>query len=294
MLKNVGLACVVENEVLHVTTSQVARFRKVSVVNAHGEETIGTGCCGERSCTTPSHAASRSCSPCVEPGACVMADGLLKAARLALENGRHDKAADLARQAYALDPKRMKDDAAVYSLYLLVSAPTPAGSCRVNNCGPNCPCPPGCVCNPPCVCLSKPVTAAEPSLRPGLPGVDPRVVAAMEKVLAEADAKRPRLVLVIEEEQELREPASSVEIEKPFILRSVKSCGCCKNAKACRQAWQCVCDLVSADECGDLFEQVVDFRLKFMVSAEGGKTWAVSYGLGGWSVQEVPAADNDD
>src|SRR5260370_6356370 len=83
---------------------------------------------------------------CVEAGARLMADGLLKAARLALENGDHTRAADLARQAYALDPARMSQDASAYSLYLLVRQGTAMGGRRVNNSGPDRPFPPGFRC----------------------------------------------------------------------------------------------------------------------------------------------------
>ncbi len=44
------------------------------------------------------------------PGAKVMADGLLKACRQALMTGRYEHAADLARQAFALDAARVRGD----------------------------------------------------------------------------------------------------------------------------------------------------------------------------------------
>jgi hypothetical protein len=47
-------------------------------------------------------------------------DGLMKACHLALAEGRFEKAADLAREAHALDAERVEADPVVYKLHLLV------------------------------------------------------------------------------------------------------------------------------------------------------------------------------
>lgn len=54
-----------------------------------------------------------------QDGKAVMVEGLLKAAHLALGEGRMDKAAELVRQAYALNPKRVEADPLAYKMGLL-------------------------------------------------------------------------------------------------------------------------------------------------------------------------------
>ena len=285
MLKNFGLCFVVENDVVQITSPEKNVPKSVAVDDTTEVQKESNSC-------TALHLVppvSLSCSPCVEPGARIMADGLLKAARLALESGQHDKAADLARQAYALDPKRMENDTAVYSLYLLVTEPTKTG-CRVNNFKPAC-----CVAG--CGHSVTATVAGEPTLRPNLPGVDPRIVAALEKVWAPAEAKRPRLELVIEEEQELREPAKSVEIEEPFVLEgpAKRKYGVYKDAMAAQWAWESLCDVAAPDDCVELLKTVVDFRIGVVLSDLGAKSsWHVSYSLLGWHVEQIPFDDDEE
>jgi hypothetical protein len=67
-----------------------------------------------------------------EAGKKVMVAGLMKACRLALADGRFEKAADLARQAHAVDPAAVEADPMVIKLDLLnqyrpVCAPKPHG-----------------------------------------------------------------------------------------------------------------------------------------------------------------------
>jgi hypothetical protein len=52
-------------------------------------------------------------------GVAVQVRGLMKACRLALEAGRVEKAAELAREAFALDPERVAADPVIYKLNLL-------------------------------------------------------------------------------------------------------------------------------------------------------------------------------
>src|SRR5262249_25157473 len=134
--------------------------------------------------------------------------------------------------------------------------------------------------------------AGEPSLRPNLPGVDPRVVAALEKVLAESEAKRPdrelaraeekqpRVVIVVEEQQEAREPARASEIAEPFVIERAKEL---RLAGQAMKASRCPCELPSADDCLGLLKTVVEFRFSIVLSGEGRPAWALSYGLLGWS-----------
>ncbi len=264
MLKKFGLTYVIEDDAIHVTTLPLARFEKSDRLPDGGLFMTAGVWMGFAPGVAP-QAMINGCSPCDEPGAQVMADGLLKAARLALESGNHAKAADLARQAYALDPQRMHNDAAVFSLYLLVADPT--ASTRINNMPA--PCPAGSPC-PSGVCLTKPVALAQPTL----PGVHAQVVAALEKVLAEAEAKPVRLEIVIEEEQEPRQ---------------------CETESAGSKAWDSVRDLVGQADCLELLQEVVDFRLAIIVGESGGKSAKmVSWGLLGLSVEDVPAEDDDD
>jgi hypothetical protein len=67
-----------------------------------------------------------------QAGKKIMVAGLLKACRLALADGRFEKAAELARQAHALDPAAVEADPMVIKLDLLnqykpVAAPNPSG-----------------------------------------------------------------------------------------------------------------------------------------------------------------------
>jgi hypothetical protein len=78
--------------------------------------------------------------PC-EPGVAVMVDGLMKSCYLSLVTGRFHHAADLARQAFALDPKRVEGDPVMHKLLLL----TKGRSCHADCCDdcpgcPDCPC----------------------------------------------------------------------------------------------------------------------------------------------------------
>lgn len=56
----------------------------------------------------------------------VMVDSLLKAAHLAMDDGRSEKAAQLARQAHAINPDRVEADPLVYKLHLLADQAQPA------------------------------------------------------------------------------------------------------------------------------------------------------------------------
>jgi hypothetical protein len=65
----------------------------------------------------------------------VQVNGLMKACHLAMSEGRHARAAELAREAFALDPERVLADPLVYKMHLL-SVMQDEGLC--------CPCDHGC------------------------------------------------------------------------------------------------------------------------------------------------------
>jgi hypothetical protein len=98
-------------------------------------------------------------------------DGLMKACYFAVREGRNAKAADLARQAHALDPKRVEADPLVYKLHMTAEK----GQCEE--------CEPAAGSTP--TCPHCPTAPAEDnvSLRPTLPAIDPEVVVALDRVL---------------------------------------------------------------------------------------------------------------
>jgi hypothetical protein len=65
-----------------------------------------------------------------EPGIAPMVGGLMKACHLLMNQGMQHQAAELARQAYALDPQRVMADPLIYKMHLLAETPAtkPAGA----------------------------------------------------------------------------------------------------------------------------------------------------------------------
>jgi hypothetical protein len=109
--------------------------------------------------------------------------GLMKACRLAAEAGDTGRAADLARQAYALDPECVIADPLVYKMHLLAADTQKDAQCPAAQCQPR----GGLEC-PHCPNDPKGMTEeAEPPemLRPTLPPVDPDVVNALDAMLHE-------------------------------------------------------------------------------------------------------------
>ena len=79
----------------------------------------------------------------VEPGIDVMVSELMKACHLLMSQGEQRQAAEIARQAYALDPQRVHADPLIYKMHLLAESPTrqPSGSTEASE-PPECPyCP---------------------------------------------------------------------------------------------------------------------------------------------------------
>lgn len=104
------------------------------------------------------------------PGVAEQTRGLMKACRLALECGQSTHATDLARQAHALAPHRVKTDPVVRRAYEQDSKPQAVTARKDTD---TCPSWPGC--------------DAPVALRPAeLPPIDPSVVAALDNLLTSA------------------------------------------------------------------------------------------------------------
>jgi tetratricopeptide (TPR) repeat protein len=123
-----------------------------------------------------------------EPGREEMVCGLMKACHLLMSQGMHHQAAELARQAFALDPQRVQADPLIYKMHLLAASP-PSPTSEESE-------PPTC---PYCGNSGKPIRAivaetqkseskSTPLLVPPLPKVGYEIVPALERVLTE-DAK---------------------------------------------------------------------------------------------------------
>jgi hypothetical protein len=113
--------------------------------------------------------------------------GLMKACRLLMCEGRHEQAAELARQAFALDPERVMADPLLYKMHLLADTPRSHESSEASE-------PPSC---PYCPSIGKPIQGIVPQkkesdsgpttlLVPPMPPVDYEVVPALDRVLTES------------------------------------------------------------------------------------------------------------
>jgi hypothetical protein len=142
---------------------------------------------------------------------------LMKACRRAMERGDHDKAADLAREAFALDPQAVEGDPLVYKMHLLtLKKQQPAATT-----GERLPERPqvGEWHSAPAVCppaprpdstgrsgvedgyprlMCGPAQLEEMALRPELPPVDGGIAAVLDRMLPKA---MPGLTLHVDEEQ---------------------------------------------------------------------------------------------
>ncbi len=146
--------------------------------------------------------------------------GLMKACRLLVNEGLHEQAAELARQAYALDPERVMADPLVYKMHLLATTPRqsfgsskPDGSTESSE-------PASC---PYCPRIGQPIRAIVPDkkkrasgpttlLVPPMPPVDYEVVPVLDGVLTEKD--RPAGV---EEASEEETPSSLDELVESIM-----------------------------------------------------------------------------
>jgi hypothetical protein len=136
-----------------------------------------------------------------EPGVEQQVDGLMKACRLLMNEGLHERAAELARQAYALDPERVLADPLIYKMHLLADTPAkqpfgssrPAGASEEGEEPATCPYCPG---------SGKPIQGILPQknksksgpttlLVPPLPPVDYEVVPALDRELTKSAKTAP-------------------------------------------------------------------------------------------------------
>jgi hypothetical protein len=112
-------------------------------------------------------------SSAVAQGKCVMVDGLLKSAHLALGEGRVQKARELVKQAHALDPQRVEADPLVYKMHLLPVNAQPGGEERSE------PLPD----HPRQKRKPRPANKAEAQVTPNIPELCPDFIEAMERAL---------------------------------------------------------------------------------------------------------------
>ncbi|HEY7310903.1 MAG TPA: hypothetical protein VH643_16180 [Gemmataceae bacterium] len=131
-----------------------------------------------------------------EPGVEQQVDGLMKACRLLMSEGLHERAAELARQAHALDPERVMADPLIYKMHLLADTPAkqpfgstpPAGTSEESEEPATCPyCP---TSGKPIqgILKQKKENKSGPTtlLVPALPPVEYEVVPALDRVLTES------------------------------------------------------------------------------------------------------------
>jgi hypothetical protein len=113
-------------------------------------------------------------------GASEQVNGLMKACYLAIGEGRIEKAADLARQAHALDPARVEGDPLIYKMHLFaeqsIQTAPKMGDCPKSQCPKCCPTERKASCDEPGL-----------SLRPELPDVSSDVPVVMDEVLTGKD-----------------------------------------------------------------------------------------------------------
>jgi hypothetical protein len=143
---------------------------------------------------------------CKAPGVAEQVAGLMKACHLALSCGCHQKAAELAREAYALDAERVAADPVVYKMHLLALNMDKGNGCCEGCAKKDCCCP----------------NQRVEMVRPGLPPVDAGVVLELQELLTDEEVANAKPQLeVIEEESECREVPKAMG--KPFCVRSSKT-----------------------------------------------------------------------
>jgi tetratricopeptide (TPR) repeat protein len=144
---------------------------------------------GKEETAEPAQDAESSDFEDIDQGGAEMVNGLMKACHLFMSQGMHHQAAELARQAFVLDPERVQADPLIYKMHLLAVTPPSSGASEEAE-------PPTC---PYCGNSGKPIRAivAEPKeskrqsttlLVPPLPKVDSEVVPALERVLTAEEA----------------------------------------------------------------------------------------------------------
>jgi hypothetical protein len=168
ILKNTHLTYVVKDEVLQITTATQARREVPAGYAVPHDETACPSACPKCERLHAAHA----------KGVHEQVEGLMQACRLAAEAGHHAKAAELARQAYALDAERVMADPLVYKMHLL-ALKRDKGKAR------RCPPDGGAEeCEPACPRTEDCPTPKHEALPPP---VDGGIVGALEQVLEEAE-----------------------------------------------------------------------------------------------------------
>jgi hypothetical protein len=127
-----------------------------------------------------------------EPGVAEAVGGLMKACRLLMDEGMHERAAELARQAYALDPERVMADPLIYKMHLLADSPAKPASGSSEDCEPfSCPYWPSIGKPIQGIVKEKKESKSGPAtlLVPPMPPVDYEVVPALDRVLTESAKK---------------------------------------------------------------------------------------------------------
>lgn len=132
----------------------------------------------------------KSDTAAMEPGVEPMVCGLMKACHLLMSQGMQQQAAELARQAYALDPQRVIADPLIYKMHLLAETPATTSTGASEESEPQtCPYFPS---------TAKPINEIVPEktktskkepttfLVPPLPSIDYEVVPALDGVLTES------------------------------------------------------------------------------------------------------------
>jgi hypothetical protein len=123
-----------------------------------------------------------------DPSVELLVDGLMKSCHLLVSQGMHEQAAEMARQAFALDPQRVMADPLVYKMHLLAETPVQQQTGASEDTEQQCPyCSSGGM--PIRGILKEKKKPASPSttLRvPVPPPVDYEVVPALERVITES------------------------------------------------------------------------------------------------------------
>ncbi|HEY7426900.1 MAG TPA: hypothetical protein VH682_21875 [Gemmataceae bacterium] len=154
-----------------------------------------------------SHPKKKAEASRTEPGVAEEVGGLMKACRLLMNEGLHEQAAELARQAYALDPERVMADPLIYKMHLLADTPVKPSSGSSEDCEPSsCPYCPSIGKPIPGIVPEKKASKSSPTtlLIPPLPPVDYEVVPVLDRVLTEPAGA--------EEESEEEAPSSLQEL----------------------------------------------------------------------------------
>jgi hypothetical protein len=131
LLGEMHLTCAVKDGVVEITTEH----------HPAKPECCEGGCCPGCPGCRKQHAEEAD-----RAGVAVQVARLMKACHLALSSGQPDRAAALAREAFALDPERVQGDPVVYKMHLLASHPEEASYGRdgaEHGCSSHCPCCPG-------------------------------------------------------------------------------------------------------------------------------------------------------